>query len=185
MGRPPKYTREDIDRMMDMRDEGSTYEEIAAAFGAKADSIRMILKRNAEAPGEQKPNKSRVPAYARATKEPEQKPNRKPNKTEHYSPVDAELVIPRVTPAMTIGEMADVLEKAKEGYERAADQEDESKRTWMETAYLKLMKDVLIQMGKWCGLDGTVREEARTEKVRRSDVDGMSLEDMMQIVRDL
>lgn len=40
-----------------------------------------------------------------------------------------------------------------EGLDRAKAETDRDKRVWMETQYLKLLKDAAIQVGKWQGKD--------------------------------
>lgn len=46
-----------------------------------------------------------------------------------------------------------VVKRAQEGFLRASLQEDESKRTWAEVQYLKLLAQVSKQAGAWGGLD--------------------------------
>ena len=173
---------------------GMSVRDIAKATGASPATVSRVLKaagpvivnetRNEteiETPQNETRNEtSHAPARTRATR------SRSVSKREVvFQNRDAEIVMPRVTRDMTIGEMADILQKAKDGYARAASQEDESKRTWMETSYMKIMKDVLIQMGKWCGLDSTITEDSRKDIIRRADVEGMSLDEMRDLVRDL
>lgn len=180
------------DQIISMR--GMSVRDISKATGASPATVSRVLKaagpslvdetRNEtgnETPRNETDNETpRTPARAHATK------SRAVSKREVvFQNKESVIVMPRVTRDMTIGEMADILQMAKDGYARAATQEDESKRTWMETSYMKIMKDVIIQMGKWCGLDSTITEDSRRETIRRADVEGMSLEEMRDLVRDL
>ena len=182
------FTPEQISLMGRMKSEGRTWDEIAASMGSKPDTVRIAFRRACKS---SEPNKTEqnpaIPARARATKGPNRKPNKteqEPNKTEHRE-VTAEIVTLQVTRDMTIGQMADLLQMAKRGYDRAAVQEDESKRTWQETSYMKLMKDILVQMGRWCGLDDTLTEDTRRDVVDRSDVESMTLDEMRDLVARL
>ena len=169
-----------------MKADGQTWDDIAAVFGTKPDTVRMAYKR---ATG-QSANRSPAPARARdkgrsGKANTPNKANTEPNTPERQElPVEIVTTL-RVTRDMTIGQMAELLQMAKNGYERAAEQEDESKRTWQETSYMKIMKDVLVQMGKWCGLDDSVHDTDRRRTVSRDDVEGMTLDDMRELVRDL
>ena len=186
------FTPDQISHIGKMKADGQTWDDIAASLGSKADTVRIAYKRACK---NLEPNKTEqnpaIPARTRATKrEPnktEQKTD-KPNKIEQSEQpraATAEIVTLRVTRDMTIGQMADLLDMARKGYERAKHQEDESKRTWQETSYMKLMKDILVQMGKWCGLDDTVHENDRGDVCTAEDVRGMSLDEMRELVRKL
>lgn len=178
------FTPDQISLIGKLKAEGQTWEDIASSLGSKPDTVRMAYKRSqhrTEQPAEQSPARTRTTKRkanrSEQTEQPEQPAERRQ--------VPVEIVAPRITRSMTLNEMADLLAMAKNGFERAASQEDESKRTWMETSYMKIMRDILVQMGKWCGLDDTVHEETRASMVRASDVEGMSLDDMRRIVREL
>lgn len=178
------FTPDQISLIGKLKAEGQTWEDIASSLGSKPDTVRMAYKRSqhrTEQPAEQSPARTRTTKRkANRTEQTEQ-----PAEQTERRQVPVEIVAPRITRSMTLNEMADLLAMAKNGFERAASQEDESKRTWMETSYMKIMRDILVQMGKWCGLDDTVHEETRANVVRASDVEGMSLDDMRRIVREL
>lgn len=187
------YTHEQFEAMSKALREGRTWVDLAVEYGSKPDTLRMAHRRHYERQGGQantKANRKKtLPAHARATKEANTEPNRteQPN-TEPNTLAAACLsadveVLPAVSRATTIDELAGLLKMAKNGYERASKiVDDEQRRTWMETSYMKIMKDCIVLMGKWCGLDNTLTEDRRSRLITRADIDRMDRDTMHAIV---
>lgn len=181
------FTPDQISHIGKLKDEGQTWEDIAAYYGCKPDTVRIAYKRACKSPEPNKTEqKNRIPARTHATnKEPNktEQTEHEPNKTEQVYEQRIVEVIPAVSKAKTIDELSDLLKMAKQGYERASNQDDESKRTWMEATYMKIMKDCIVQMGKWCGLDGSLMGEDSKPHYTRADIDKMDRETMHRIVQ--
>ena len=185
MARPPSYSPDQLARMVELRDSGMPTADIARQVGIPESTVRGALKKVPPATIRDNPA---LPARARATKG---KPATTPAETQESATIRdnpqeprqvAVEVIPAVSRAQTLDELANLLKMAKRGYERAAAQDDESKRTWMETSYMKIMKDCIVQMGRWCGLDGTITDSGPKGRYTRKDIDRMDRDTMRRLI---
>lgn len=101
-------------------------------------------------------------------------------------PVVTVMEVRTITRDLTISELFDLLQSAKEDLEIARRSNDGSKDAVMAvSSSTKVVTEILKQMGKWCGLDDTLTGESKRDTVGRADIENMSLEDMRELVRDL
>lgn len=88
-----------------------------------------------------------------------------------------------MTEAVAINELMNLLQEAKLTLQRARASDPPSPGT--EATAIKAIQGILKLMGDWCGLDDSVKVVDVNPTIGREDVDGMDLETMRRVVRDL
>ena len=177
-------------RILELKSQGMSIREIAAETGVGKNTVDRVLKEDKN--GDRTVPKIVTHGRARATKSVSPKCPQKMG-TENGDKMGT-VETPRVTVMeartitrdLTISELFDLLQTAKEDLALARRNNDGSKDAVMAvSASTKVVTEILKQMGKWCGLDDTLTGESKRDTVGRADIENMSLDEMRELVRDL
>lgn len=175
--------------ILELSHRGMSVREIAAETGVSKNTVSKVVKE-----GESLTAVPKMPATvpkndpfqrARATKGVSQKSGTKIGTAKNRTVV--QVIAPTtITRDLTISELFDLLQSAKEDLEIARRSNDGSKDAVMAvSSSTKVVTEILKQMGKWCGLDDTLTGESKRDTVGRADIENMSLDEMRELVRDL
>lgn len=176
-------------RILELKSQGMSIREIAAETGVGKNTVDRVIK---EKNGDRTVPKIVTHGRARATKSvspkcPQKMGTENGDKTGTVETPRVTVVEVRtITRDLTISELFDLLQTAKEDLALARRNNDGSKDAVMAvSASTKVVTEILKQMGKWCGLDDTLTGESKRDTVGRADIENMSLDEMRELVRDL
>lgn len=176
-------------RILELKSQGMSIREIAAETGVGKNTVDRVIK---EKNGDRTVPKIVTHGRARATKSvspkcPQKMGTENGDKTGTVETPRVTVVEVRtITRDLTISELFDLLQTAKEDLALARRNNDGSKDAVMAvSSSTKVVTEILKQMGKWCGLDDTLTGESKRDTVGRADIENMSLDEMRELVRDL
>lgn len=174
-----KATREDI---VLYKHQGKKVREIAELTGASERTISRVLAEHAKNGGDLP--KPLPPTRARPKKETRQNPPKQPAKTESPEVV----IMPpqsirEMTQTMTKEEMMELLESAKGTLSTAKALNDGSPQAMSaEVQATKAVREIISEMGKWCGMDRSITDTGTKVRYTREDIETMDRETMHRIV---
>ena len=175
-------TREDIIRY---RMEERKIAEIAELTGVSERTVSRVLAehaKNGDTP------KYDPPTRTRASKETCQNLPKCPPESAKIDEPPKVTVMPsvsirQVTQGRTKEEMMDLLESAKETLRRAkANNDGTPQATSAEVQATKAVKDIITEIGKWCGMERSVTDPDTKQVYTRADIDTMDRETMHRVV---
>lgn len=174
--------------ILELYSQGRSIREIVTDTGVSKSTVERIIRSAKEVPkNEDTVVKNGTHAHAHASVAVSSKKKTVSSKNEDTpESVVTVMEVRTITRDLTISELFDLLQSAKEDLEIARRYNDGSKDAVMAvSSSTKVVTEILKQMGKWCGLDDTLTGESKRDTVGRADVENMSLEDMRELVRDL
>ena len=171
--------------ILELKHRGMSVREIAAETGISKNTVSKVIKEGAELSAVPKID---VSQRARATKELSQKSGTKigtkigtadcPKKgavVEVISPTT-------ITRDLTIGELYSLLFEAKDTLARAKQGDEDGPDLNAEIAAINAIRQILTQMGKWCGLDDSNKVvDVRADK----PPDQYTLDEALRLAEDL
>lgn len=148
-------------RILELKSQGMSIREIAAETGVGKNTVDRVIK---EKNGDRTVPKNVTHGRARATKSvspkcPQKMGTENGDKTGTVETPRVTVVEVRtITRDLTISELFDLLQTAKEDLALARRNNDGSKDAVMAvSASTKVVTEILKQMGKWCGLDDSIK----------------------------
>lgn len=175
--------------ILELYSQGRSIREIAAETGVGKNTVSRAIKASEGTPKNGDTVPKIAPHACARSRTPTVPKNGDKMGTENGDtpePVVTVMEVRTITRDLTISELFDLLQSAKEDLEIARRYNDGSKDAVMAvSSSTKVVTEILKQMGKWCGLDDTLTGESKRDVVGRADVENMSLEDMRELVRDL
>lgn len=172
-----------------MTEQGMSTRQISERTGVSRNTIMKVIKESAEEDGpvdggSKSGSISTVQARARdytpaQKSEPENEPKSEPELSQKVSHPVTVMSITSITRDATIRELADLLESAKGTLMTARSNNDGTdKAINAEVQATRAVKDILTQMGRWCGLDGTITES----KAESKPIHDLTLEDCVKLL---
>lgn len=160
-----------------MTEQGMSTRQISERTGVSRNTVMKVIKESAEEDGPVDGGSiSTVQARARDYT-PAQKSE--PELSQKMSHPVTVMSITSITRDATIRELADLLESAKGTLMTARSNNDGTdKAINAEVQATRAVKDILTQMGRWCGLDGTITES----KAESKPIHDLTLEDCVKLL---
>lgn len=146
--------------ILELSHRGRSIREIVAETGVSKNTVSKVIKEGAELSTVPKID---VSQRARATKELSQKSGTKigtkigtANRPKNGTVV--EVIAPTtITRDLTIGELYSLLFEAKDTLAKAKEGDEDGPDLNAEIAAINAIRQILTQMGKWCGLDDSIK----------------------------
>lgn len=171
--------------ILELKHRGMSVREIAAETGTSKNTVSKVIKESEELTAVPKID---VSQRARATRELSQKSGTKigtkigtadcPKKgavVEVISPTT-------ITRDLTIGELYSLLFEAKDTLSRAKQGDEDGPDLNAEIAAINAIRQILTQMGKWCGLDDSIKVvDVKADK----PPDQYTLDEALRLAEDL
>lgn len=176
-------TREDIVRY---KAQGKRNREIAELTGASDRTISRVLAEHAKNGGDTP--KSALPTRTHATKGTRQNPPKSSAKIADTPKSPEVTIMPSesirvMTQNMTKDEMMELLESAKGTLSTAKAQNDGTPQAMSaEIQATKAVREIISEMGKWCGMDKSITDTGSKVRYTREDIETMDRETMHRIV---
>lgn len=142
--------------ILELHHRGRSIREIVTETGVSKNTVAKIVKEGANLVPVPKNNPSQ---RARATKSVSQKSGTKSETVNcPKNGTVVEVIAPTtITRDLTIGELYSLLFEAKDTLAKAKEGDEDGPDLNAEIAAINAIRQILTQMGKWCGLDDSIK----------------------------
>lgn len=142
-------------RAVELRDMGMSYRDIAVTIHCSKDAVSRFLKHPGASPKSRKKRDSDSRTRALAIEADRDKPATEcDNSATTATAPDREQMA-----SMAFKDARTMRETALRGLRTVSQVKDLKDRTWMETSYLKILKESTKMLGAWGGLDALADSE--------------------------